>query len=211
MKKVFSILAVAVAMLAFGNAQAQNLSVNIGYAPQTSNTTTTVLGNSTKSSTDMTGFFAGVTYNSPITRNFGVAFGLQGRYNFKTITNTLLSATQTVKHTQILIDVPVLLNFGIQLGNDSRLSVFAGPALSFALKGNTNTSENMLNTSNDLNWYGENSNNQQLDLMGAAGVAFQFRTLRLFGGYRMGFLDLDKRDNVKTTNSGLFVGLGYVL
>lgn len=211
MKKVFSILAVAFAMMAFGNVLAQNLSVNIGYAPQTSNTTTTVLGNDSHSSMDMTGFFAGVTYDSPITRNFGVTFGLQGRYNYKTITNTLLSATQTIKHTQILIDVPVLLNFGIQLGNEARLSVFAGPALSFALKGNTNTSENVLNTSDDQPWYGEDSNSQQLDLMGAAGVAFQFRTLRLFGGYRMGLLDLDKRDNVKTTNSGMFVGLGYVL
>ena len=100
---------------------------------------------------------------------------------------------------------------GIQLGNDARVSVFAGPALTFAVKGNTHTSENVLNTSNDLNWYGENSNNQQLDLMGAAGVAFQFKTIRLFGGYRMGFLDLDKRNNVKTTNSGMFVGLSYAL
>lgn len=211
MKKVFSILAVAVAMMAFGNVQAQNLSVNIGYAPQSTKSTTTLMGSNTNSTMDMTGFFAGVTYNSLITRNFGVAFGLQARYNYKTITNTLLSATQTVKHTQILLDVPVLLNFGIQLGNDARVSVFAGPALTFAVKGNTHTSENVLNTSNDLNWYGENSNNQQLDLMGAAGVAFQFKTIRLFGGYRMGFLDLDKRDNVKTTNSGMFVSLSYAL
>ena len=73
MKKVFSILAVAVAMMAFGNVQAQNLSVNIGYAPQSTKSTTTLMGNNTNTTMDMTGFFAGVTYNSPITRNFGVA------------------------------------------------------------------------------------------------------------------------------------------
>ncbi len=47
--------------------------------------------------------------------------------------------------------------------------------------------------------------------MGAAGVAFDFQTFRLFGGYRLGFADLDKRDKVKTTTSGIFVGLGYML
>ena len=206
MKKVTLIIAAALVMLFANNAQAQ-LGVNIGYAPQT---TTTMSGNNSSTS-DLNGFFAGVNYNHILSGNIGVSFGGQVRYNFKTTTNTILSATETTKQTQILVDVPVLLNFAIPLGSDARITLFAGPVFSYALKGNTNISENVLNTSTDYNWYGEKSNNSQFDLLGAAGVAFDFQTFRLFGGYRMGFLDLDKRDKVKSTTSGIFVGVGYLL
>ena len=206
MKKVSLILATAFVMLFASNAQAQ-LGVNIGYAPQT---TTSVVGNNSSTS-DMNGMFAGVNYNHVLSGNIGVSFGGQVRYNFKTTTTSILSATETTKQTQILVDVPVLFNFAIPLGSDARIALFAGPVFSYALKGNTNISENVLNTSTDFNWYGENSNNSQFDLMGAAGAALEFSTFRLFGGYRLGFLDLDKRNNVKTTTSGIFVGLGYLL
>ena len=206
MKKVTLFIAAAFVMLFASNAQAQ-LGVNIGYAPQT---TTTVSGNSSSTS-DLNGMFAGVNYNHILSGNIGISFGGQVRYNFKTTTTSILSATETTKQTQILIDVPVLFNFAIPMGSDARIALFAGPVFSYALKGNTNVSENVLNTSNDINWYGEKSNNSQLDLMGAVGAALEFQTFRLFGGYRLGFLDLDKRDNVKSTTSGIFVGLGYLL
>ena len=206
MKKVTLIIAAALVMLFANNAQAQ-LGVNIGYAPQT----TTVTSGSSSSSSDMNGFFAGVNYNHILSGNIGVSFGGQVRYNTKTSSTSILSATTTTKETQLLVDVPVLFNFAIPMGSDARIALFAGPVFSYALKGNTNISENVLNTSTDYNWYGENSNNSQFDLMGAAGAALEFKTFRLFGGYRMGFLDLDKRDKVKSTTSGIFVGLGYLL
>ena len=211
MKKTFVFFAVAAAMLFAGNTQAQRLAINLGYAPQTTTSSTTILGKTTTSTDDMAGFFAGFDYNIPLTNYFGLAFGAQARYNYKSSSTTLLSVTTTTKRTQILVDVPVLLNFGIRLGNDARLTVFAGPVVSYALKGNTNVSENALNTSTDYNWYGEKSDNQQLDLLGAVGVSFDYQVFRLFGGYRMGFLDLDKSDAVKATTSGLFFGLGYIL
>ena len=206
MKKVTLILAAAFVMLFAGNAQAQ-LGVNIGYAPQT----TTVASGSSSSSSDMNGFFAGVNYNHVLSGNIGISFGGQVRYNTKTTSTSILSATTTTKETQLLVDVPVLFNFAIPMGSDARIALFVGPVFSYALKGNTNITENVLNTNTNVNWYGENSNNNQFDLMGAAGAALEFKTFRLFGGYRMGFTDLDKRDKVKTTTSGIFVGLGYLL
>ena len=206
MKKVSFIIAAAFVMLLAGNAQAQ-LGVNIGYAPQT----TTVASGSNSSSSDMNGFFAGVNYNHVLSGNIGVSFGGQIRYNTKTTSSTILSATSTTKQTQLLVDVPVLFNFAIPMGSDARIALFVGPVFSYALKGNTNISENVLNTNTNVNWYGENSNNNQFDLMGAAGAALEFKTFRLFGGSRMGFADLDKREKVKTTTSGIFVGVGYML
>ena len=202
MKKTFAIIAVVAAMFFAGNANAQTLGINLGYAPQT--TTNFTPG-------EMAGFFGGVNYNHVLSGNIGLSFGGQLRYNYKKTTNTVLSANQTTTHTQMLIDVPVLLNFAIPLGGNARLAVFAGPVLSYALNGNTNVSENVLNTSNDYKWYGDNSNYKQFDLLGAVGAALEFQQFRLFGGYRMGLLDINKSEKTTSKTSGIFVGLGYLL
>ena len=202
MKKTFAIIAVVAAMFFAGNANAQTLGINLGYAPQT--TTNFTPG-------EMAGFFGGVNYNHVLSGNIGLSFGGQLRYNYKKTTNTVLSASQTTTHTQMLIDVPVLLNFAIPLGSNARLAVFAGPVLSYALNGNTNISENVLNTSNDYKWYGDNSNYKQFDLLGAVGAALEFQQFRLFGGYRMGLLDINKSEKTTSKTSGIFVGLGYLL
>ena len=202
MKKTFAIIAVVAAIFFAGNVNAQTLGVNLGYAPQT--TTNFTPG-------EMAGFFGGVNYNHVLSGNIGLSFGGQLRYNYKKTTNTVLSASQTTTHTQMLIDVPVLLNFAIPLGGNARLAVFAGPVLSYALNGNTNVSENVLNTSNDYKWYGDNSNYKQFDLLGAVGAALEFQQFRLFGGYRMGLLDINKSEKTTSKTSGIFVGLGYLL
>lgn len=206
MKRTISIIAVAAFLLLAGKLQAQNLGINLGYAPQT--TTDFVVK-------DMNGFFAGVNYNHALSGNIGLSFGLQGRYNIKKEEGTFLSVKGTSTHTQILLDVPLLLNFAIPFGNNVRLAIFAGPMFSFALRGNTHTkgteSITGLSAEKDFNWYGEKSNYNQFDLMGAAGAALEFQQLRLFAGYRMGFLDLNKSDKAKATTSGYFVGLGYIL
>lgn len=220
MKKAFTIIAVAAAMLATGTANAQ-LGINIGYAPVTL-TTQTTSGSTTNTTTDdMTGFFAGANYNYSFGKDLALSFGLQARYNTKTTTGTvnLLVASGSEKRTatQLLLDVPVLVNYGLNLGKDIKLAVFAGPMLSYALYGNTHvtTTTTLLNNTStsekDYAMYGANSDNERLDLSAAFGLAFQYTQFRLFGGYRLGLLDLNSSDNVKTTTSGLFVGLGYAL
>lgn len=206
MKKVVLFFAAAAALLSTVNAQAQ-LSINIGYAPQT---TTTSVGN-IKTTSDTPGFFVGLNYNKALDNHLGLSIGLQGRYNTQTETTTLLAITTTIKNTQFLIDVPVLLNYGLNFGNEARLAIFAGPTFSYALSGNTNTKENILNTSTDTPWYGDNSKNNRFDIMGVFGVSLDYKTVRLFGGYRLGLLDLDASDNIKSTTSGLIVGIGYIL
>lgn len=202
MKRAISLIAIAAFLLLAGKTQAQGLGINIGFAPQSTTNFTPQ---------EMNGFFAGVNYNHALSNNIGLSFGGQVRYNMKKSTTTVLSASETTTYTQILVDVPVLFNFAIPFGNDVRLAIFAGPVLSYALKGNTNISENVLNTSTDFNWYGEKSNYNQFDLLGAVGVSLRYQAFRLFGGYRMGLLDINKSDKVKSTTSGIFVGLGFVL
>ena len=202
MKKSILVIAVIAALLFAGKTNAQSLGINLGYAPQTTTNFTPE---------EMSGFFGGVNYNHILSGNIGLSFGGQVRYNMKKTTNTLLSATETTTHTQILVDVPVLLNFAIPFGSDARLAIFAGPVFSYALKGNTNFSENVLNTNTDYAWYGDRSNYKQFDLQGAAGVALEFQAFRLFGGYRLGLLDINKNEKTTSKTSGIFVGLGYIL
>lgn len=220
MKRTITIVACAAAMLFAGKANAQ-LGINIGYAPVTLSTATTNGNATTNTSSEMDGFFAGVTYNYVIGKDLGVAFGLQGRYNTKTSTGSanfvVVSGNDKSTTTQLLIDVPVLFNYSLPLGGSAKLTAFAGPTFSYALYGNTHvtTTTTILGSSSttetDYAMYGDNSTNERLDITAAFGLKFQYSDFRLFGGYRLGLTDLNNNENVKTTSSGLFIGLGYNL
>ncbi len=219
MKRTITIIACAAAMLFAGKANAQ-LGINVGYAPVILSSATTV-GNATNTSkSEMDGFFAGVSYNNVLSGNLGLAVGLQGRYNTKTSTGSanfvVVSGNDKSTATQILLDVPVLFNYSLPLGS-LKMTAFAGPTFSYALYGNTHvtTTTTILGSTNtsetDYAMYGDNSTNNRLDITAAFGLQFQYSDFRLFGGYRLGLSDLNTSDNIKTTSSGLFVGLGLNL
>ena len=218
MKKALIIMAAAT-MLFVGKANAQ-LGINLGYAPVTLTTQVTA-GNTTSTSTsEMDGFFAGVSYNNAIAGGLNLSVGLQARYNTKTSTGSanfvVVSGNDKSTTTQILLDVPVLLNYSLPLGS-IKLTAFAGPTFSYAVYGNTHVTSTttILGSSStsetDYAMYGDNSSNQRFDLTAAFGLQLQYSDFRLFGGYRIGLIDLNSGDNVKTTSSGMFVGLGYAL
>ena len=219
MKRTIAIIACAVAMLFAGKANAQ-LGINIGYAPVTLTTAVTSGSTTTTTSSEMDGFFAGVSYNNVLSGNLGLAVGLQGRYNTKTSTGSanfvVVSGNDKSTTTQILLDVPVLFNYSLPLGS-LKMTAFAGPTFSYALYGNTHvtTTTTILGSTNtsetDYAMYGDNSTNNRLDITAAFGLQFQYSDFRLFGGYRLGLSDLNTSDNIKTTSSGLFVGLGLNL
>lgn len=218
MKKTIAIIACAAAMLLAGTAKAQ-LGVNIGYAPVTYTSKVTVGNTTNTTSTDLNGFFAGFTYNYGFAKNFGVAFGLQGRFNFKKQTGSndliVVSANDKIKTTQILLDVPLLFNYSLPLGSKAKLSAFVGPTFSLAVYGNTHvtTTTTVLGNSStsekDYDMYGDDSENNRFDIAAAFGLQFQYDVFRLFGGYRFGLMDLNSNDNIKTKSAGFFVGLGY--
>ena len=220
MKKAFTFIAVAAAMLATGTAKAQ-LGINIGYAPVTLTTKVTSGNTTSTSSSDMNGFFVGANYNYGISKDLGVSFGLQARYNTKTSTGSanfvVVSGNDKSTTTQILLDVPVLFNYNFHLGGSAKLSAFAGPVFSYAVYGNTHVTSTTTilgstsTSETDYAMYDDNSSNERFDLTVALGLQFQYSDFRLFGGYRLGLTDLNSNDNVKTTTSGLFVGLGYAL
>lgn len=216
MKKTLTILAVAVAMLVTANAQT---GINIAYTPQTINSTNGNLHDTIR----LDGIAIGINQNIALSGDLALSVGLQGRYGFASSETTvnlgiLGSATATAAHKQLLIDVPVLLNYGFNLGSNVRLTLFAGPTVSFALMGKTTWSGNAsvlgalnLGTDGEDDWYDDNSNNSRFDIGATIGANLSFNQLRLFAGYNMGLLNLSTADNTTRKAAGFFVGVGYVL
>lgn len=200
MKKALAIMALVASLFIAGKVQAQ-MSVNLGYAPETF-----VTGNT---STNYQGFFAGVTYNYGLSQGIGVATGLQLRMNTKSESTTLLGVTSTTKDSQFLVDVPILFNYGINVNRDITVTPFVGPMLSFAAAGNTKVTIGSSSSTSD--WYGDNSNMSRFNMYGVLGAAVSYNNIKLFGGYRLGLLDLHKSDNITMKTNGLFVGLGLAL
>lgn len=219
MKKVFAILAATVLFSAMATAQ---LGINVGYAPQTyKNTYTYSDGTTSTSVSEMNGFFAGVNYNINLTGDLNVSVGADFRYNTSsdTTAGSIIIASGSVKntHTQMLIDVPILFNYGLKLTDALKISVFVGPTVSYALSGNTHTTTtvNVLGTvttkKSDSDWYGDNSSRKKLDIGGTIGVNLQYNDLRIFGGYNLGLLNTTDASNYTLKGSNYFVGIGYLL
>ena len=117
--------------------------------------------------------------------------------------------TSTTKDNQFLVDVPILFNYGIAINRDITVTPFVGPMLSLALAGNTKYTLGSSTSTTD--WYGDNSRMSRFNLYAVFGADLKFNQFNLFGGYRLGLLDLNSSDNVTLKTNGLFVGLGYTL
>lgn len=198
MKKVFAMVALVAALFIAGNVQAQS-TVYATYAPETF-----VTGNS---SDNYQGFALGFVQNVGVAKGIGVAAGGQFRMNMKSETSTLLN----VKENQILVDVPILFNYNIAVNRDLSIIPFVGPMPSLAISGSTKTTENVLSNTVTVNWYGDNTNWNRFNLYAVFGADVKFTNFNLFGGYRLGLLDINKSNNVTTKTNGLFVGLGFTL
>ncbi|MBO6023506.1 MAG: hypothetical protein J6P83_01485 [Bacteroidales bacterium] len=200
MKKALAIVALIAAMFVAGKVQAQSM-IYATYAPETF-----VAGNN---SSNYQGFSVGFTQNFDFYQGIGVAAGAQFRMNTKSESSTLLGVTSTTKNKQFLVDVPILFNYGIAINRDLKVTPFVGPMLSLALAGNTKYTIGSSTTTTD--WYGDNSNMNRFNLYAVFGADVKFNQFNLFGGYRLGLLDLNSSDNATLKTNGFFVGLGYSL
>lgn len=208
MKKAFAILALVAAMFVAGNAQAQT-TVNVGYSPETFKTSYS--SNSIKD--NYQGLHFGFISNVKLVQELGIGAGAQVRMNMKQTKE--LGGTTTIKDFQLLIDVPVLINYNININNNFAITPFVGPMVSFAAIGKTNTKVMAGNTQisdTDHNWYGENGDLKRFNLYAVFGGNVRFGGFNIYGGYRMGLLNILKdTDSVTMKTNGFFVGLGFTL
>ena len=201
MKKALAIVALVAAMFVAGNVQAQSI-IYATYAPETF-----VVGSN---STNYQGFSVGFSQNVGLAKGIGVAAGAQFRMNTRTATQTIWGFTGKTQETQTIIDVPILFNYKVDVNRDLAIIPFVGPMPSLALTGVTKGVDPIFGE-NSSDWYGDNSNRSRFNLYAVFGADVKFSGFNLFGGYRLGLLDLNKSDNATLKTNGFFVGLGYTL
>ena len=206
MKKALAIVALVAAMFLAGNVQAQS-TVYATYAPETF-----VTGSN---STNYQGFSIGFSQNFGLAKGIGVAAGAQFRLNNRNTQDSNTLGSIKTNTNQFVVDVPVLFNYSIGINSDLSVAPFVGPMLSLGLSYQTKTitHENILGTTSEstTDWYGDNSNMNRFNLYAVFGADVKFKQFNLFGGYRLGLIDLNKSDNASLKTNGFLVGLGYTL
>ena len=236
MKKVFSFVAVAAAMLVAGTASAQ-LSVNAGYLSGTAKShTESTLGNTTtvKDTTASLGggFYVGGSYNVELMGGLGVAPGIYFNYmSKKDVRNYSLpvlgDGTVTTTTKMMNINIPILVNYKLTFGDDFAIFAFVGPDIVFGINANTKVVDKFGSTEtvteNDL-YKKENGEDAvdmtrfDLGLMFGAGV--QFTKFRVELGYELGLMNRLGEKEYSTTGyswkgseniNRFFIGVGYAL
>ena len=208
MKRTILFLALATLLLPAAKLNAQ-VGFHAGYAPQKLVVKGPAVADR-ESSPLYHGFFGGIHYNFDIVGDFGFVPALQIRVNSANDNDNQYE----IQDWQFVMDLPLMLSYDFDLGHDVILGLFAGPMLSYGISFTRKYKDIETHAADHaVNRYGENLSYPELSLrrfeIGAAGGLFvEYRGFMLFGGYRMGFNDLDRMDDLTTKPRGFFVGVG---
>ena len=203
MKKIFTTLLAASLMLLGTQAFAQ-VSVNAGYLNSTLKTKNT--------SDNANGAYAGVSFNVPLAGGLAIAPGVY--YSMITSKETasigsIISGSGTF--TEHAINVPVYLNYGIDLARDTKVFLFGGPTLQYGLASNVKYDANVagISGSNTVsNYDSENFNRMNVYLGG--GLGFLVGAFQITVGYDYGMMNQYKGDNaINCHRSNLKLGVGF--
>lgn len=215
MKKVFSFVALAAAMMFAGQAYAQ-LSVNAGYTSKTF-TSTTKYGDNTNTKTYSLGggFFVGGSYSVGMSDGLNVTPGLYFTYN--TDKDEDHGVTTTINTMDL--NIPILFSYTYSLSSDLALFAFVGPNIQLGLSAQEKvegTPGGILDGTADL--YEKDDDGESMftrfDLGIMVGLGVQYQNFRLQAGYNKGLLDrcgYEDGDNYsfEYAMSQIFVGVGF--
>lgn len=201
MKKFLTTILAASLMLLGTTAFAQ-MSVNAGYL-----NSTLKQGNS---STGASGAYAGISFNIPVAGGFAIAPGLY--YSLLASKKSEFWGVADGTFQEHAINVPVYLNYGIDLARDTRVFVYGGPTVQYGLSskvkheaGSASITEDFYKENGSLRYY-LNPFNVYL----GGGVGFQVSALQIAVGYDYGMMNLDKTGNTDIHRSNIKLGLGFV-
>ena len=203
MKKIFSVLLAASLMLIGTQAFAQ-MSVNAGYLNSTLKTSNT--------SDNANGAYAGVSFNIPIAGGLAVAPGVY--YSMLTSKETaslgtIFSGSGTfMEHA---VNVPVYVNYGIDLARDTKVFLFGGPTLQYGLASTVKYDANVAGVSGSKTTSNyDNANYNRMNVYLGGGMGFQISALQITVGYDYGMMNQYKGDNAtKCHRSNLKLGVGF--
>ena len=201
MKKVFSILLAASLMLLGTQAFAQ-MSVNAGYLNST-------LSHENAKSSNANGAYAGVSFNVPIAGALAIAPGVYySLINGKILDWGRIASGTLTEHA---VNVPVYVNYGIDLARDTNVFIFGGPTMQYALASTVKGSSEILGKSGSTSMYELDKNYNRFNVYLGGGIGFQVSAIQITVGYDYGMMNQYKGDNAeKSHRSNLKLGLGFV-
>ena len=210
MKKFFSTLLAASLMLIGTQAFAQT-SVNAGYLNSSQS-----FSESNSNSINSNGAYAGISFNIPLAGGFGIAPGLYYSMitNKSGSTGTILGIPVSASSTfmEHAVNVPLYLNYNLNLASDSNFFIFAGPTAQYGLASTTKLAGGVGEYSGDKKYDNyDNENYNRFNVYLGGGVGFQVSAIQITVGYDYGLMNLYKGENAtKTHRSNLKLGLGFV-
>jgi|GEM_PF-850611 len=206
MKKIIMTAAsLLIAAMAFAQIQ-----VGAGYLQQSNESKS---GDNTSNS-KLNGAYVGASYNVALpVAGLSVAPGIY--YSFLTGSSTSsasilgLSQTATGTTTEQYINVPVLFNYGAEVG-PGKVYCYLGPTVSYAIAGQYKLEgSGVVTGTSTTELFGDDSNYNPLDVKASIGVGFKYNGLALNVGFDWGLLDRDATDDTTLKTNLIHVGVGY--
>ena len=146
-------------------------------------------------SRNLSGLYAGATYNIKVAGNFGIAPGL-----YYTIANKRSDYTKYTDHNVVL---PIYLNYAFPVGADASFFLFAGPTGSFGIayrQSAGNYTKARIEASYDR--YADDDV-PRFDVKAGGGVGFRYSHFVFTVGYDYGLLERADDEHISFLHAGV--------
>jgi len=154
------------------------------------------------------GFNAGVSYDLPIANEWTMQTGLIYSRFQRSFTEKLpIGSVKTHRLRFHFLEIPIQPAFNMQVADELKIFVFAGPTLSFNVV--AQETEKFLQTTNTNLLKGDFS---PFNLKAGAGAGAQYRHLRLKAGYDWGLLNqyTGVADGRRYSSREFYIAISYV-
>lgn len=204
MKRIITLIAAAVMMTIATNSFAQ-MQVGAGYLH--SNESISMKG------TDLgdigtNGAYAGFSYNLPVAGTFGIAPGLYYSLLMSNESTSVVGVNLGSKTREHYVNVPVYFNFGFNLGESSKLFIFAGPTAQFGI---ASSSELSVGASSGKFDRFKDGNLSRTNVLVGGGLGLNISKIQITLGYDQGLFNLDTADDgTKIIKSYAKAGIAYL-
>ena len=206
MKRLISTLLTATLVLVGTQAFAQG-SINAGYLNSTQS-------HQNADGVNSHGAFVGASYNIELAGGLGLApgiyYSLIANKNAKGAKVLGVDISSDSKFREHAVNVPVYLNWGTDLGLDSRFFVFGGPTVQYGLSSKTKITGAVGSWSSDttIDSY-EDAGQNPLNVYLGGGLGIIAGGLQITVGYDYGMMNLYKGDNAeKSHRSNIKISVG---
>jgi hypothetical protein len=214
MKKIFASIFAATMLLVGTEAFAQ-LVPGAGYLLSIEKSKTE---NQSLDAVKMNGFYAGASYNIPLTGGLSVAPGLYADMLFYNGAATFAQVITFSEHyTELALNLPVNLNYRFEISDNASIYAFAGPVFQLGLVARSTYNGRVdygiihINEGEAYNHYNsENGDMSRFNIYMGGGLGFQVGDLLFTVGYDHNLLNVDNASSGwKTNRNQIKVGVNF--